>query len=126
MAKVYLSRRNLLTLLSKLDRVKAGQISQCTVVKRDYMHLRYPQSMKLISVVAVENADAYSSRPKCQLNLSRQNIIELCRQLDSGQFASAQVSNLSVFGLEDADYYTDRPAGFVLPVDDPTPPPMLH
>ncbi|MGZ3240864.1 MAG: hypothetical protein ACXWJK_11030 [Burkholderiaceae bacterium] len=90
------------------------------------MHLRYPQSMRSIAVVAVEDSDAYISQPKCQLNLSRQSIIALCRQLDSGQSASVQVSNLSVFALEDADYYTDRPAGFVLPVDDPTPPPMLH
>lgn len=30
-----LSRRNLLTLLSKLDRVKAGEFSYCTIVKPD-------------------------------------------------------------------------------------------
>ena len=30
-----LSRRNLLTLLSKLDRVRAGEFSFCTIIKPD-------------------------------------------------------------------------------------------
>jgi len=35
MKTVRLSRRNLLTLLSKLDRVKAGEVSACTLIKTD-------------------------------------------------------------------------------------------
>lgn len=33
--RVYLSRRNLLTLLSKLDHRVAGQQTECTLIKRD-------------------------------------------------------------------------------------------
>lgn len=62
MNKVYLSRRNLLTLLSKLDRVAAGEMSQCTLIKRDNQHPKYPQTMAAIEVVAVEDADYYVDR----------------------------------------------------------------
>ena len=35
MKQVYLTRRNLLTLLSKLDRTKAGDPSECTIIDRE-------------------------------------------------------------------------------------------
>ena len=60
--KVYLSRKNLLTLLSKLDRVKKGEESSCTIVKRDNQHPVYPQTVSFISVVAVEDEDYYIDR----------------------------------------------------------------
>ena len=60
--RVYLSRRNLLTLLSKLDRVKAGEQSYCTLIKGDSTHPIYPQTMDSIEVVAVENEDYYTDR----------------------------------------------------------------
>ena len=72
MEKVFLSRRNLLTLLNKLDRKAAGGETACTLIKCDNIHPKYPQTMIDIEVTAVE----------------------------------------------DIDYY-DRPAGAVLPVDDP-------
>lgn len=62
MSKVYLSRRNLLTLLSKLDRVKSGEHSECTIIKRDNTHPTHPQTMKEIYVVAVEDDDYYVDR----------------------------------------------------------------
>lgn len=62
METVYLSRRNLLTLLSKLDRVKRGEQSACAIVKRDNQHHVYPQSMKEIMVKAVEDDDYYVER----------------------------------------------------------------
>ena len=40
--RVDLSRRNLLALLSKLDRVKAGETSACTIVKHDDQHPKHP------------------------------------------------------------------------------------
>ena len=70
---VYLSRRNLVTLINKLDRQKAGGLSACTLIKNDTAHAKYPQTMHSINVVAVE----------------------------------------------DTEYYADRPAGAVLPIDDP-------
>ena len=62
MEHVYLSRRNLLTLLSKLDRVKEGQASACTIIKRDTEHERFSQSLKEIMVTAVEDKEYYIDR----------------------------------------------------------------
>ena len=55
---VYLTRRNLLSLLSKLDRAKAGEQTACALIKNDNAHPVYPQTMKSIWVQAVED-DAY-------------------------------------------------------------------
>ena len=60
--KVYLSRRNLLTLLSKLDRRTAGHITEATLLKNDSQHPKYPQSMAHIAVIAVEDDDYYADR----------------------------------------------------------------
>jgi hypothetical protein len=56
---VYLTRRNLLTLLSKLDR---GDESSQTIIKYDTEHPQYPCSTKTI-VCAVEDEDYYTDRP---------------------------------------------------------------
>lgn len=62
METVVLTRRNLLTLLSKLDRVAAGGVSGCAIVKRDDRHPIYPQSMPEILVKAVEDDEYYIDR----------------------------------------------------------------
>jgi len=61
-SKVYLSRRNLLTLLSKLDRQARGEFTHCTIIKCDNVHPVYPQTMKEIEVQAVEDDDYYIDR----------------------------------------------------------------
>ena len=61
MQKVYLTRRNLLALLSKLDRVAAGETSACTIIKQDRVHPVYPCS-DVIEVTAVEDKDYYTDR----------------------------------------------------------------
>jgi hypothetical protein len=61
-SKVYLSRRNLLTLLSKLDRKKNGEETACTLLKTDNTHPKYPQSMKIIEVTAIEDDEYYAYR----------------------------------------------------------------
>lgn len=58
-SKVYLSRRNLLTLLSKLDRKKSGEQTYCTLIKNDNQHSRYAQSMKSIAIIAIEDEEYY-------------------------------------------------------------------
>lgn len=63
MEQIYLSRRNLLTLLNKLDRKKAGGTTMCTLQKHDNRHPKYPQTMEHISVTAVEDEDYYIDRP---------------------------------------------------------------
>lgn len=60
--KVFLSRRNLLTLLSKLDRRANGEETLCTVIKNDNMHDVYPQTMESIEVIAVEDEEYYTNR----------------------------------------------------------------
>jgi hypothetical protein len=63
MQKVYLSRRNLQTLLNKLDRNVAAQDkeSACTLVKKDTMHPVYPCS-DVIEVIALEDNEYYTDR----------------------------------------------------------------
>lgn len=60
--QVYLSRRNLLALLSKLDRVKAGGTSARTIIKTDDKHPKYPQSTPVIFVTALEDEEYYTDR----------------------------------------------------------------
>jgi hypothetical protein len=60
--QVYLSRRNLLTLLAKLDANLAGEVSACTIVKRDNKHPKYPQTMATIMVTALEDSKYYTDR----------------------------------------------------------------
>lgn len=62
MEQVYLSRRNLLTLLSKLDRSKAGESTACTIIKNDNVHPKYPQTMPSIMVTALEDEAYYTER----------------------------------------------------------------
>lgn len=57
--KIYLSRRNLLSLLSKLDRKKAGEETACTLLKSDSAHEKYPQTMEECLVTAVEDQEYY-------------------------------------------------------------------
>ena len=60
---VFLSRRNLLTLLSKLDRKTAGDTSTlCTIIKKDDTHAKYPQSCPMIVVTAIDDAEYYDTR----------------------------------------------------------------
>jgi len=62
MNQLYLSRRNLETLLSKLDRVKNGEFSHCTIVKNETNDGKYPQTIPTIWVTAVENNEYYHDR----------------------------------------------------------------
>lgn len=60
--RVYLSRRNLLVLLSKLDRKAAGEETACMIAKNDNTHAKYPQTMARIEVCAVEDDEYYTHR----------------------------------------------------------------
>lgn len=61
MNTIYLTRRNLLTLLAKLDKVAAGGESECALMKRDTKHKTYPCSSVTV-VTAVEDEDYYTDR----------------------------------------------------------------
>lgn len=59
---LYLTRRNLMTLLAMLDARRDGdETSSCMIVKKDTAHPVYPCS-EPVSVVAVENEDYYTDR----------------------------------------------------------------
>jgi len=62
MERIYLTRRNLLTLLSKLDRKAKGEETQCTLIKSDNVHPKYPQTLQSVMVTAVEDKDYYFER----------------------------------------------------------------
>lgn len=60
---VYLSRRNIMTLLDKLDfNIQTPGASQCTLVKNDVDNTRFPQSHPEIWVTAVEDKEYYWDR----------------------------------------------------------------
>lgn len=61
MEQIYLTRRNLETLLSKLNRHAAGEPTFRTIVKFDIAHLTYPCSVRAV-ITAVEDADYYTDR----------------------------------------------------------------
>lgn len=61
-AKVYLTRRNLLTLLSKLDRDAAGEDTACAIIKYQNKNVpAYQQTMPEVMVIAVQDEDYYSA-----------------------------------------------------------------
>lgn len=61
MDRIYLSRRNLLALLSKLDRQAKGEATACTLIKFNNSG-DYPQTMDECLVTAVEDCVYYSDR----------------------------------------------------------------
>lgn len=63
-ATVFLSRRNLLTLLSKLDRKAAGEDTACTLLKHKQPSEHYQQSMQTIAVTAVDDHEYYQSQDR--------------------------------------------------------------
>lgn len=58
MHKLYLSRRNLQTLINKLDRLKAGEETKCTIIKFNERP-SFPNSMDEITVVAIDDDKYY-------------------------------------------------------------------
>ena len=59
---VYLTRRNLMVLLSKLDRAQLGDSTAKAIVKnRNNDQKLYQQSMDCVRIVAVEDDDYYGA-----------------------------------------------------------------
>lgn len=61
MKTVYLTRRNLQTLLNKLDRQRAGEATACTLIKSDTQHIKYPMPEEM-AIVAIEDEEYYTDR----------------------------------------------------------------
>jgi hypothetical protein len=60
--RVYLSRRNLMVLLSKLSRKANGEDTSCSIIKNDTTNLKYPQTIDKITITSVEDHDYYETR----------------------------------------------------------------
>jgi hypothetical protein len=118
---VYLSKRNVLSLLSKLDRAKAGEFSACTIIKNDNTHKKYPQSMESIAVTAHEEGEQpilyyYADM---RLLLSRNKLNELLNLVNNeSALGSIKLKGFKVFAIADELYYTEREAGAVHPADE--------
>lgn len=61
MNKIYLSRRNLLTLLSKLDRSERGEFTACCIIKNDTTNPRYPTTEQT-AIFAISDSAYYFDR----------------------------------------------------------------
>ena len=117
--RVFLSRRNIQTLLNKLDRVKSGETSACTLIKGDNQHAKYPQTMTECAVTAIEGT-AQLPGDQNHIYLTREDLKSLLLELDSKKSNATLVSGgVAVMPLEDKEYYDTREPGMVLPVDDP-------
>ena len=62
MTTVYLSKRNLLTLLSKLEREQRGEETACAIVKYANPTDPYCNTIKEITVIAVHDEKFYTNR----------------------------------------------------------------
>ncbi|MBJ6724197.1 hypothetical protein [Geomesophilobacter sediminis] len=128
-AKVYLSRRNLITLLSKICRKGNGEETACTIIKKDNLHPKYPQTMKKLSVIAVGYGVNFTGST---LYISRQVLKNLLTDLDkrkAGEEAACVVTineahtselprTIKIYALEDEEYYgVNRFPGAVHPAD---------
>lgn len=59
MEQVFLSRKNLITLLEKLDKKKSGIPDSCTIIKHDGQGPNINQTMPICAITAVEDIDYY-------------------------------------------------------------------
>jgi hypothetical protein len=60
--RIYLSERNLRVLLSKLERYKAGDKTECTIVKYHNPRDPFCQTMDEIAVIAIPDNEYYVNR----------------------------------------------------------------
>ena len=60
--QIYLSRRNLLALLSKLDRLEAGDETACAIVKYANPLDPYCNTIDQVMVIAVPDEKFYTNR----------------------------------------------------------------
>ena len=77
MTTVYLSKRNLLTLLSKLERQERGEETACAIVKYANPTDPYCNTIKEITVIAVPDEKFYTNRaPGAMHHLDETNIMQ--------------------------------------------------
>jgi hypothetical protein len=62
MERIYLSERNLRSLLNKIERFKQGDTTQCTIIKYANPLDPYCQTVEAIEVVAIPDDRYYTAR----------------------------------------------------------------
>lgn len=118
MEKLYLSQRDLAILLGKLDSVRNGEVSACTIIKNDAAHPVYPQTLRRIAVVAVEAEDRYMAGVSPRLHLSRASLLSLLEHIRAGTDGTIPLDDIEVVAVADHKYYVDRSAMDDVPVGD--------
>ncbi len=118
MEKLYLSQRNLTALLEKLDAVRSGETSACTIIKNDTAHPVYPQTLRRISVIAVEEQDRYMPGVSPRLQLSRPMLMSLLNLVDEQSGGAIRIGELEVLAVPDGQYYADRDDTKTSPIGD--------
>lgn len=120
MHKLYLSRRNIQSLLNKLDRVASGDFSACTIIKRDNQHAKYPQTMESCVVTAVEVGISVSPE---NVTIDRERLNHLLQGLEAFKGTTTQhgitIDDVLITALEDGEYYDTREPGEIHHLDDP-------
>lgn len=122
MNKLTLTKRNLLTLLSKLDRIKGGDVSACCIIKQDTEHKRFAQTMKYCAVYGTEDKTEFRLDPEMDhLTLSRATMAELLTTLGAHESVEYRKIHpaLTLTVASDGAYYDERKPGFVHPADNP-------
>lgn len=114
--KLFLSQRNLEVLLSKLDQFKNGIDTKCTIIKGDYEHKQYAQTMHHEVYVKAIEGDPNSDRVlpgQISLELSRTTLKMLLISLSrrSPGLALEIEGKVLVTAVRNEDYYVDRGAG---------------
>jgi hypothetical protein len=71
---IYLSEQNLLTLLSKLNRLALGEDTACTIIKYQQTG-PYKQTMKAIQVTAVPDGMFYNNRPPGEMHPAEEHAL---------------------------------------------------
>lgn len=73
--RIYLSKRNLLTLLSKLERLEAGEDTKCAIIKNMNPLDPYCNTIDQVAVIAIPDEAFYVNRrpgpmhPKDEANI---------------------------------------------------------
>lgn len=62
METIYLSERNLRVLLSKLERKKSGDKTECSIIKYKDINSEYKNSMSICIVIAIQDSQMYENR----------------------------------------------------------------
>lgn len=78
--RIYLSRRNLLTLLSKLDRLEVGEQTACSIVKYANPTDPYSNTMDSVMVTAIPDELFYTNRSPGVMHPSEEESLERCSQ----------------------------------------------